>query len=190
MQVGIAILDEEFEVDLPTREAADAEVDVFFAKLSENLEGALQQGLYDHLDNLDSPEAIFRVRRVRIATSRVSTERFSALRGRYPVPLPVKDAERVYGYTGGFRDSMPWFDASYQNGSTFTVTSIHILVRITHRDTAEIMERVAVLGESERPIPPGSSAKWSVEVGITRSADHEFFWKTLSVRGLPAPAVR
>jgi hypothetical protein len=164
--------------------AADDQIDRHFEKLTAEVNAALKDRLYRHLDEAAGLEARFRAKRLRLAIDQHLAQELARAQVGLNKRLAADVAEKVYGYTGGFRDGTTWFDAEFGNNSQHTVTSIRILVRLTHKETGEKIEKQVAL-TADAPLLPGEKAIWSADVGIAQTKDHEFFWGTLAVFGSP-----
>jgi hypothetical protein len=187
-EAGQAIVDQALDSSVLPVGAADAEIDRHFEKLASEVRAALQEKLYAQLDALAGFEARFRAKRVREGVERHRAERLRWVAKSFTKRLPAAEAEKVYGYTGGFREGTSWFDTKFGNNSPYTVTSIRILVRLTDKRTGKVTEREATLGTGQPPLAPGQSANWSVDTGMQRTSGDEFFWNTVAVYGLPPVA--
>ncbi|HZL87273.1 MAG TPA: hypothetical protein VFB96_02765 [Pirellulaceae bacterium] len=185
LQEGLSVIDQTLGSEALPERATDADIELHFQKSAEDLKSALEKRLFRHLAGLEGLEPRYRADRIRKAIERAAAVRFSQAKAKFPSRLPKADAERVYGNTGGFRDGTTWFDAEFHNDSSYTVTSIQILVRITDKRTGEKTEKTAVLGRSESPLRPGDSVTWSSDVGMAQASHHEFFWDTRAVFGTP-----
>jgi hypothetical protein len=170
--------------------ASDAVADRHFEQLAAQVETELAGTLYRHLDSLAGLEPRYRAQRIRGTLERETLSRLRPLQAGFNKRLPPAIAEKVSGYTGGFREGTTWFDAEYTNNSQATVTSIRILVRLTNQKAGEKTEREVVLGAGQPPLAPGQTVTWSADVGIAKTRDHDFFWDTLAIYGTaPPPAV-
>ena len=167
--------------------ATDAQADRHFEQLAAQVETELARALYRHLDPLAGLEPRYRAQRVRHTLERETQERLRLAQAGFGKRLPPAVAEQVSGYTGGFREGTTWFDAEYTNNSKATVTSIRILVRLTHQKTGAVAEREAVLGAAQPPLLPGQTVTWSADVGMALARDHDFFWDTLAIYGTSPP---
>jgi hypothetical protein len=166
----------------------DAQAAAHFDKVTGELRSALDEKIYRRLNSLDGLEASYRARRIRRLVEQEAEMQLRRAQAGFPQRLPPTEASKMHGYTGGFREGTTWFDAHFGNNSSYLVTSIRILVRITHKRTGEKTERELDFSDPGAPLRPGESVNWSADVGFARSRDHEFFWDTLAVFGaLPVP---
>jgi hypothetical protein len=157
----------------------------YFDALETRIEEHLERELFRHVPAGVPLEAQFRLERIRATLASETSERLNRLRAKYPVPIPEDQAKRVHGYTGGFRDDQPWFDAKYRNGSTYAITAVRVLVRLTHKTTSEKSEQEIILSSEDKPLLPGREASWSAKVDRSRSSEHNFYWQTQAVYGYP-----
>jgi hypothetical protein len=172
---------------LPENATAD-QTDRHFARLEADLRSVLHRQVYRHLDERTGLEARYRAERVRLAIDRRLLGELARAQVGLSKRLSADIVEKVYGYTGGFRDGTTWFDAEYGNNSQLTVSSIRILVRLTHKRTGEKTEKEVVLASPAGPLRPGEKAVWSADVGMSYTSEHDFYWETRAVFGtLPAP---
>lgn len=183
LQAGLAIIDQALDSSVLPNGATDADVERHFARLTEGLQSALKEKLYVHLDRLEGLEPRFRAASVRRAVEQHAEHRFSKTQEGFSRRLPPAEAEKVYGYTGGFREGTTWFDTKFGNNSIYTVTSIRILVRLTNKRTGKQTEKQATLGSDQAPLQLGQTVNWSVDIGIKRTNEDEFFWDTLGAYG-------
>jgi hypothetical protein len=167
--------------------ATDAQADKHCEGLAARVETELARSVYRHLDLLAGLEPRYRAERVRRTLQRETKERVRLALAGFSRLLPPAVAEQVHGYTGGFREDTTWFDAEYTNDSQATVTSIRILVRLTHQGSGKVTEREAVLGAGQPPLAPGQTATWSADVGLSQTHCHDFFWDTLAIYGTTPP---
>jgi len=167
--------------------ATDAQADRHCEQLAAQVETELARALYRHLDPLAGLEPRYRAQRVRRTLESETQSRLRLAQAGFGKRLPPAVAEQVSGYTGGFREGTTWFDAEYTNNSPATVTSIRILVRLTHQGSGANTEREAVLGAGQPPLLPGQTVTWSADVGMAQTRDHDFFWDTLAVYGSSPP---
>ena len=145
----------------------------------------LERDIYTPLARGNSFEARYRGEQVRATLESLKANRIAEILAQYPAKLPPDQQERVSGYTGGFRDEGPWFDAEFHNDSNFTVTQILALVRTTHKDTGVVVQREVLFTEADKPIAKGETVHWAAEVGMKRTQRHNFFWDIVAVYGLP-----
>jgi hypothetical protein len=188
LQSGLQILNDAFAAAPLPEDATDDQIDRHFERLQAAIRADLEQGPYRHLAERDSFEARFRAERIKQAIDQRLADEMARAQVGLNKRLPDDLHEKVYGYTGGFREGTTWFDAQYGNNSQFTITSIRILVRLTHQKTGEKTEIEVVLTSPAGPLLPGQQAVWSADTGMLRTSDHDFFWKTRAVFGsAPAP---
>ncbi|HEX5104441.1 MAG TPA: hypothetical protein VFV87_11550 [Pirellulaceae bacterium] len=188
LELGLAVVDESLNSAVLPENATDADADQHFTKLGGVVRALLQEKLYVHLDRLQGLESQFRASRVRALIEQHFEHRLGGAQVGFAKRLPPAEAEKVHGYSGGFREGTTWFDTQFGNRSTFTVTSIRILVRLTDKQTGKKIERQATLGSDGAPLLPGQTVNWSVDLGIKRTSDDEFFWETVAIYGT-APVV-
>jgi hypothetical protein len=167
--------------------ATDPDADRHFENLANQVETELAKSLYRHLDALAGLEPRYRAQRIRRTLASKTQSRLRLDQAGFNRRLPAAVAEQVHGYTGGFREGTTWFDAEYTNNSRATVTSIRILVRLTHKKTGEKTEREGVLGVGQPPLAPGQTVSWSADVGMAQTRDHDFFWDTVAIYGTSPP---
>ena len=184
LEGGLKIVSDAFAAAPLPQDADDDQVDRHFAKLQADIRSALEKLIYRHLDGLTGTEARFRAQRLREMIDRQLLDELARAQVGLSRRLPEVIAEKVFGYTGGFRDGTTWFDAQFGNNSQYTVTSIRILVRLTHKETGAKTERQIAL-TSKDPLHPGEKAVWSADVGMAQTSNHEFFWDTLAIFGVP-----
>jgi hypothetical protein len=194
LEGGLRIVADAFAAAPLPENATDDQIDRHFEKLQADIRAELEKGPYRHLAELDSFEACFRAERIKQAIDQRLTDVMARAQVGLNKRLPDDLLEKVYGYTGGFKGGTTWFDAQYGNKSQFTVTSIRILVRLTHQKTGERTEKEVVLTSPAGPLLPGQQAVWSADTGMSYTSDYEFYWETRAVFGsatatpeVPAP---
>jgi hypothetical protein len=160
----------------------------YFAAMSGTVDKELQRQFYDHLAKRLDREGSFRVERVRTHLARERTKRMLPIRAKYPSALSEEEAKLVQGFTGGFRDGGPWFEAAYRNQSASAITSVRIRLRLTNKKTFEKSEQEFVLGSGRDAIVPGGVGKWSTLVDSFRSSEQDYYWQTVAVYGFPLAA--
>jgi len=184
---GLDIVEQIIGQSSLSKSASDARADRHSELLAARVEAELARSVYRHLDALAGLEPRYRAQRVRRTLEHETKERVRLALAGHSRLLPPAVAERVHGYTGGFREDTTWFDAEYTNDSQATVTSIRILVRLTHQGSGQVTEREVVLGAGQPPLAPGQTVTWSADVGLSPTHCHDFFWDTLAIYGTTPP---
>lgn len=149
------------------------------------VKATLERDIYAPLARGKSFEARYRGERIRTELENFQNKRLVEVFAKYPAKLPPDQQERVAGYTGGFRDEGPWFEGTFHNDSHFTVTAILALIRTTHKETGEVIQREVLFTPSDKPIAQGETVNWSADVGMQRTSKHDYFWDITAVYGLP-----
>jgi hypothetical protein len=167
--------------DETSPDAIHRHIQAQFAKGAERLE----REIYNPLQRAPSLEAKYRAAQIRAILEQVKAARLERALAPFPTRLPPDEMKRVAGYTGGFRDNGPWFDGKFHNDSNFTVTAILALIRTTHKDTGDVVEREVLFTEADKPIAKGEMVDWSADVGMQRTSKHDYFWDIVAVYGLP-----
>jgi hypothetical protein len=152
---GLSTIDEVLDRSPLPDGATDAQADRHGEQVAAQVEAELAKSLYRHLDPLVGLEPRYRAQRIRRTLGSETQSRLRLLLAGFNRRLPPAVAEQVAGYTGGFREDSTWFDAEYTKNSPATVTSIRILVRLTHKGSGEKTERDVVLGAGQPPLAPG-----------------------------------
>jgi hypothetical protein len=179
---GIELLDAMLAskpADKSSPHAIHQHVQAQFAKGAESLE----REIYNPLQRATSLEAKYRAAQIRATLEQLKAASLERALAHFPARLPPDEMKRVSGYTGGFRDEGPWFDGTFHNDSNFTVTAILALIRTTHKETGEVVEREVLFTEADKPIAKGEMVDWSADVGMRRTNKHNYFWDIVAVYG-------